>query len=380
VSRVFVSYRHEDSTGHAGRLYDRLVQEFGDDDVYRDVDKPRPGASIEERITTELANCDAFVAVVGPAWEAAGPDSWAKRELRMAVERGVPIFVALVGNLGRKDLPAELAAMTVPEVIALPEDYWNEGVSRLLREVRGSLEAEVLAPHAAEVAQALARGRLVVALGTRASGPTAFALSLLGKGDKALVELFAQLPGILRRKGYAPSLTIFGAGKNAELEQALADAQEEFTVIEDAYDAELPLLQGSVLDFSPSFELAATPAVALVELPGPFTLDSPTTTEPDLLSWSSSRALRKRRLRTSLSLQLWQGDMLFFGVGEEDGALADLAKERSSVGNESSWWVAGVPGMAVSGWEQQGATFVDAEPAAYARALRRQVEALTPAE
>lgn len=377
MSRVFVSYRHEDSTGHAGRLYDRLVHEFGDDDVYRDVDKPRPGASIKERISTELANCDAFVAVVGPAWESASPDSWAKRELRMAVERGVPIFVALVGNLGRKDLPAELAAMAVPEVIALPEDYWNEGVSRLVREVRASLEAEVLAPHAAEVAQALARGRLVVALGTRV--PTAFAFSLLGTGDKALVELFARLPGILRRKGYEPSLTIFGAGKNAELEQALADAEEEFTVIGDPYDAELPLLQGSALDFSPSFELAATPAVALVELPRPFSIESPIRTDPELVPWISSR-LGKPRLRTSLSLQLWHGDMLFFGVGEEDGALADLAKERSPVGNESSWWVAGVPRVAVSGWEEQGATFVDAEPAAYARALRRQVEALTPAD
>jgi len=37
----------------------------------------------------------------------------------MAVEQGVPIFVTLVGNLSRDRLPAELAALSGPEVIAL---------------------------------------------------------------------------------------------------------------------------------------------------------------------------------------------------------------------------------------------------------------------
>jgi hypothetical protein len=42
--------------------------------------------------------------------------------------------------------------------------------------------------------------------------------------------------------------------------------------------------------------------------------------------------------------------------------------------------VVGVPAIAADGWDEQGAQLVDAELPAYARALRRQVEALPPAE
>ncbi|MEY2571442.1 MAG: hypothetical protein QOE63_1792, partial [Acidimicrobiaceae bacterium] len=37
--RVFISYRREDTAGHAGRLYDTLVAKLGDDgNVFMDVD------------------------------------------------------------------------------------------------------------------------------------------------------------------------------------------------------------------------------------------------------------------------------------------------------------------------------------------------------
>jgi hypothetical protein len=183
MARVFVSYRHSDRPDSAGRLYDRLVGEFGDDDVYRDVDKPRPGAAIEDRIRSELANCDAFVAVVGPGWENGDPDNWARREIRMAVEQGVPIFVTLVGNLRREELPSELAGLPLGEAITLPEDYWTEGYNRLVREVRASLDAQVLAPVAREVAQALAQAPLQVALGPALSRSSHFLLSPFGADE-----------------------------------------------------------------------------------------------------------------------------------------------------------------------------------------------------
>jgi hypothetical protein len=35
---VFISYRRQESSGLAGRLYDRLADRFGDDQVFMDVD------------------------------------------------------------------------------------------------------------------------------------------------------------------------------------------------------------------------------------------------------------------------------------------------------------------------------------------------------
>jgi hypothetical protein len=35
---IFISYRRDDSADIAGRIYDRLVQRFGEDSVFKDVD------------------------------------------------------------------------------------------------------------------------------------------------------------------------------------------------------------------------------------------------------------------------------------------------------------------------------------------------------
>ena len=40
---VFISYRREDASGHAGRLYDNLVASIGNDRVFMDVDAIAPG-------------------------------------------------------------------------------------------------------------------------------------------------------------------------------------------------------------------------------------------------------------------------------------------------------------------------------------------------
>ena len=47
---VFISYRRDDSAGHAGRLYDRLVDEIDDDTVFMDIGTLEPGVDFGERI------------------------------------------------------------------------------------------------------------------------------------------------------------------------------------------------------------------------------------------------------------------------------------------------------------------------------------------
>ncbi len=41
--RIFISYRRADSAAEAGRLYDRLVEQFGRRNVFMDVDDIGPG-------------------------------------------------------------------------------------------------------------------------------------------------------------------------------------------------------------------------------------------------------------------------------------------------------------------------------------------------
>ena len=65
---IFVSYRRQDSDHLAGRLYDRLVDRFGEGQVFMDVDTIEPGLDFAEEITRAVAACQVFVAVIGPAW------------------------------------------------------------------------------------------------------------------------------------------------------------------------------------------------------------------------------------------------------------------------------------------------------------------------
>ena len=49
-SRIFISYRREETAYAAGWLYDRLSAEFGDAQVFKDVDDLRPGDDFVDTI------------------------------------------------------------------------------------------------------------------------------------------------------------------------------------------------------------------------------------------------------------------------------------------------------------------------------------------
>jgi hypothetical protein len=48
--KVFISYRREDSAGHAGRLYDYLVNHFGKDRIFMDVVAIKPGVNLPPKL------------------------------------------------------------------------------------------------------------------------------------------------------------------------------------------------------------------------------------------------------------------------------------------------------------------------------------------
>lgn len=48
---IFISYRREDSEGHAGRLYESLADHFGRDAVFMDVVAIEPGRDFRSKQT-----------------------------------------------------------------------------------------------------------------------------------------------------------------------------------------------------------------------------------------------------------------------------------------------------------------------------------------
>jgi len=69
---IFVSYRREDSPGHAGRIFDRLRSRFGSDVVFMDVAAIEAGVDFVDVLHKAVGSCDALLAVIGPQWLKAG--------------------------------------------------------------------------------------------------------------------------------------------------------------------------------------------------------------------------------------------------------------------------------------------------------------------
>jgi TIR domain len=68
MSKIFLSYRRQDSAGVAGRIYDRLRAHFGDDAVFLDIDSVPFGVDFQEHIDAAVGQCNVFLAVIGTKW------------------------------------------------------------------------------------------------------------------------------------------------------------------------------------------------------------------------------------------------------------------------------------------------------------------------
>ena len=119
---IFVSYRRIDSSGAAGRLFDRLTNRFGREAVFMDVEGGIPrGRDFSAAINEALSSADALVVVIGPRWlsctDGAGnrrldnADDWVRTEIEKGLERGVPVIPVLVDGASMpaaNELPASL--------------------------------------------------------------------------------------------------------------------------------------------------------------------------------------------------------------------------------------------------------------------------------
>lgn len=106
MSGIFISYRRDDSAGHAGRLYDRLEREFPELRVFMDVERIAAGEDFTRVIDTTLRACEVCLVVIGTRWLATAdkfgrrrldqPDDWVRLEIAAALTRGVRVIPLLV--------------------------------------------------------------------------------------------------------------------------------------------------------------------------------------------------------------------------------------------------------------------------------------------
>jgi tripartite-type tricarboxylate transporter receptor subunit TctC len=148
LSKVFLSYRREDSTAYAIAVHDRFMRRWGEDRVFWDIDSIRPGDDFGSTIDETLAQCCVIVTLIGTRWldvtDAAGrrrlddPSDFHRLELERALERRVRIIPALVGGarMPRADeLPETLKALARRNAVEISDTRFNFDVERLARAV-----------------------------------------------------------------------------------------------------------------------------------------------------------------------------------------------------------------------------------------------------
>jgi TIR domain-containing protein len=141
----FISYRREDASGHAGRLYDYLATALGRSRVFMDVDAIAPGADFVARIDTALSHSRAMFVVIGPRWSSAtdrqgrrrldDPSDVVRREIAAALRHEIlviPVLVAGAAMPAESDLPDDLAPLATRNAFQLDDGRWSSDVERLL--------------------------------------------------------------------------------------------------------------------------------------------------------------------------------------------------------------------------------------------------------
>ncbi|HEY6174336.1 MAG TPA: Hsp70 family protein [Kofleriaceae bacterium] len=124
MARVFICYRRSESQWAAGRLYDRLSEVIGRDNLFFDVSDIEPGEDFVSRIREIVAQCDVLLAIVGPNWasikDSAGrprlqnPRDLVRIEVAAALQRKIRVIPILVDGAVMPDedvLPQEIAGL-----------------------------------------------------------------------------------------------------------------------------------------------------------------------------------------------------------------------------------------------------------------------------
>jgi hypothetical protein len=148
--KIFICYRREETSGHAGRLYDRLNRRFPGR-VFMDVTSIGVGTRWHEVIEQTLEECKVAVVLIGRHWLDKNSDGARRIDvdddptraeitaaLRLKVKM-VPLLVSGAAIPEQKDLPADVAPLVDWQAMRVDDDDFDHDADRLLKALEGHL-------------------------------------------------------------------------------------------------------------------------------------------------------------------------------------------------------------------------------------------------
>jgi TIR domain len=148
--RVFLSYRRADDMFLAGRLSDRLADDFGDENIFFDVDSVPPGTDFREVIRDRIDAADVVLALIGSRWNAgrlALVNDFVRMELGESLRQHKPLIPVLIADTampGPDELPEELASMAFLNALRIrPDPDFHRDAAQLVEAITDANEREL---------------------------------------------------------------------------------------------------------------------------------------------------------------------------------------------------------------------------------------------
>ncbi|MDF0674742.1 MAG: toll/interleukin-1 receptor domain-containing protein [Nitrospira sp.] len=166
MSTILISYRREDSADVTGRIYDRLVQQFGAGSIFQDVDSIPFGVDFRKYLDEQVGKCDVFLAVIGPGWVEAknsegqarleDPKDHVRIEIEWALKRKIPVIPVLVRDAkipAAERLPAAIQDLSYRNGIEVrPDPDFHRDLDRLIKFLKQEIKGLVDQPPEPSVA------------------------------------------------------------------------------------------------------------------------------------------------------------------------------------------------------------------------------------
>ena len=160
MSRIFISYRRDDSAGYVGHLREKLGQHFGEDSVFRDIDTIEPGEDFVEVIEKAVGSCEVLLAMIGKHWLTVSDSQGQRRldnqddlvrlEIANALDRNIRVIPVLVGGAAMPSaahLPENLKRLAHRNAQELSDRNFQRDVAQLIEVIEKVLGTAPQAQH-----------------------------------------------------------------------------------------------------------------------------------------------------------------------------------------------------------------------------------------
>ncbi len=152
MPKIFVSYRREDTAGHAGRLCDVLHERFGQSEVFHDVDSVMPGEDFVTKIQEIIPSCDFIFVIIGRQWiqvldqHRRGVPDYVRMEVALALDivfeatRGrsvavIPVLVNKAEMPPASQLPPDIAKISSLNAFEISDRNFHSDAANLVNTV-----------------------------------------------------------------------------------------------------------------------------------------------------------------------------------------------------------------------------------------------------